>query len=376
MTTAIESSTVSKYAASGVSIAEGDRAVQLMKDAVKATYTPAVLAGIGAIGGMIDVSALKNMAQPVLVASTDGVGTKTMIASAMQRWNTVGADLVNHSVNDILVQGGEPLFFMDYVAAAKIDAVRVADIVGGMALACKTLGCVLLGGETAEMPGVYHDGHWDVAGTIVGVVDKANALDGSKITAGNELIALPASGLHTNGYSLARLVLQNLDWTVPVKDLMAQGKIPSDMVSFDDLTALQTAQTEQSLGDLLLAVHVAYLEPYKKLLTAGVGIHGMVHITGGGLTENVPRVLPAGLTAEVNFGSWAVPLIFELIARIGHVSRAEQMQVFNMGIGMLIAVPAGDAAKAHAALGAGNVYTVGKVVPQPAGAAQVAILGL
>jgi phosphoribosylformylglycinamidine cyclo-ligase len=368
--------TESKYAASGVSIAEGDRAVQLMKDAVKATYTPAVLAGIGAFGGMIDVSALKNMAQPVLVASTDGVGTKTMIASAMQRWNSVGADLVNHSVNDILVQGGEPLFFMDYVAAAKIDAVRVAEIVGGMAVACKTLGCVLLGGETAEMPGVYHDGHWDVAGTIVGVVDKANALDGSKIAAGNELIALPASGLHTNGYSLARLVLKDLDWTIPVKDLMAQGKIPADVVSFADLTELQTAQTTQSLGDLLLAVHVAYLEPYKKLKAAGVAINGMVHITGGGLTENVPRVLPEGLTAQVKFGTWAVPLIFELIARIGHVSLAEQMQVFNMGIGMLIAVPAGDAAKAHAALGLNEVYTVGQVVTQAVGASAVDIQGL
>ncbi len=376
MTNPNESSTVSKYAAAGVSIAEGDRAVQLMKDAVKATYTPAVLAGIGAFGGMIDVSALKNMAQPVLVASTDGVGTKTMIASAMQRWDTVGADLVNHSVNDILVQGGEPLFFMDYVAAAKLDAVRVAQIVGGMAGACKTLGCVLLGGETAEMPGVYHDGHWDVAGTIVGVVDKANALDGSKITAGDELIALPASGLHTNGYSLARHVLQDLDWTVPVKDLMAQGKIPAEVVSLSDLTPSQTAQTSQSLGDLLLAVHVAYLEPYKQLLAAGVGINGMVHITGGGLTENVPRVLPAGLTAQVTFGTWAVPLIFELIARIGNVSREEQMQVFNMGVGMLIAVPAGHATKAHAALGQGNVYTVGSVIPQAAGNTQVNILGL
>jgi phosphoribosylformylglycinamidine cyclo-ligase len=364
--------TDSKYAQAGVSIAEGDRAVQLMKEAVKATYTPAVLAGIGAFGGMIDVSSLKSMAQPVLVASTDGVGTKTMIASTMQRWNTVGADLVNHSVNDILVQGGEPLFFMDYVAAAKLDAAKVAEIVGGMAVACKTLGCVLLGGETAEMPGVYHDGHWDVAGTIVGVVDKANALDGSKIKAGDALLALPASGLHTNGYSLARHVLKDLDWTVSVKDLMAQGKIPS----YTDLTAAQQAQTSQSLGDLLLAVHVAYLQPYKALLAAGVAIHGMVHITGGGLTENVPRVLPDGLTAQVNYGSWAVPLIFELIARIGNVSRAEQMQVFNMGIGMLIAVPAADVAKAHAALGAEQVYTVGQVLSRAEGAAAVDITGL
>jgi phosphoribosylformylglycinamidine cyclo-ligase len=261
---------------------------------------------------------------------------------------------------------------MDYVAAAKLDAVRVAQIVGGMAGACKTLGCVLLGGETAEMPGVYHDGHWDVAGTIVGVVDKANALDGSKIKAGDELIALPASGLHTNGYSLARHVLQDLDWTVPVKDLITQGKIPN----YTDLTPAQTAQTSQSLGDLLLAVHVAYLEPYKQLLAAGVGINGMVHITGGGLTENVPRVLPAGLTAQVTFGTWAVPLIFELIARIGNVSREEQMQVFNMGVGMLIAVPAGHAIKAHTALGQGNVYTVGSMIPQAAGNSQVNILGL
>lgn len=362
----------SKYAAAGVSIAEGDRAVELMKAAVKATYTPAVLAGIGAFGGMIDVSSLKNMAQPVLVASTDGVGTKTMIASAMQRWNTVGADLVNHSVNDILVQGGEPLFFMDYVAAAKLDATKVAEIVGGMAIACKTLGCVLLGGETAEMPGVYHEGHWDVAGTIVGVVDKANALDGSKIKAGDVLLALPSSGLHTNGYSLARYVLKDLDWTVPVKELMAQGKIPT----YTDLTPAQQAQIHHSLGDLLLAVHVAYLQPYKQLLAAGVAIHGMVHITGGGVTENVPRVLPEGLTAHINFGSWAVPLIFELIARIGQVSRTEQMQVFNMGIGMLIAVPQTDIMKAHTALGDGFIYTVGQVSPRLADMSAVNIVGL
>jgi phosphoribosylformylglycinamidine cyclo-ligase len=362
----------SKYAAAGVSIAEGDRAVELMKAAVKATYTPAVLAGIGAFGGMIDVSSLKNMAQPVLVASTDGVGTKTMIASTMQRWNTVGADLVNHSVNDILVQGGEPLFFMDYVAAAKLDATKVAEIVGGMAGACKTLGCVLLGGETAEMPGVYHEGHWDVAGTIVGVVDKANALDGSKIKAGDALLALPSSGLHTNGYSLARYVLKDLDWTVPVKELMAQGKIPT----YIDLTPAQQTQTHHSLGDLLLAVHVAYLQPYKQLLAAGVAIHGMVHITGGGVTENVPRVLPEGLTAHINFGSWPVPLIFELIARIGQVSRTEQMQVFNMGIGMLIAVPQTDIIKAHTALGDGFVYTVGQVSPRLADMPAVNIVGL
>ncbi len=368
----IITSNESKYVAAGVSIAEGDRAVELMKAAVKATYTPAVLAGIGAFGGMIDVSNLKNMAQPVLVASTDGVGTKTMIASVMQRWNTVGADLVNHSVNDILVQGGEPLFFMDYVAAAKLDATKVAEIVGGMAVACKTLGCVLLGGETAEMPGVYHEGHWDVAGTIVGVVDKANALDGSKIKAGDALLALPSSGLHTNGYSLARYVLKDLDWTIPVKELMAQGKIPT----YADLTPAQYAQSHQSLGDLLLAVHVAYLQPYKQLLAAGVAIHGMVHITGGGVTENVPRVLPENLTAHINFGSWAVPLIFELIARIGQVSRTEQMQVFNMGIGMLIAVPQADIVKAHMALGDESVYTVGQVSPRLADMPAVTIIGL
>ena len=349
--------TDSKYAAAGVNIAEGDRAVQLMKAAVKATYTPAVLAGIGAFGGMIDVSALKHMDVPVLVASTDGVGTKTMIAQAMNRWNTVGADLVNHSVNDVLVQGAAPLFFMDYVAAAKLDATRVADIVGGMAVACKELGCVLLGGETAEMPGVYHDGHWDVAGTIVGVVDKAQALDGSKIVAGDVLMSLPASGLHTNGYSLARLVLKDLPWDVAVKDLMSQGKIPA----YTDLSPAQTAQLSQSLGDLLLAVHVAYLRPYQALKAAGVDIHGMVHITGGGLTENIPRVLPEGLSAQVQCGTWPVPLIFELIARIGSISHAEQMQVFNMGIGMLLAVPAAHAELAIKTLGADGVHRVGQV---------------
>lgn len=362
----------SKYAAAGVNIAEGDRAVNLMKSAVKATYTPAVLAGIGAFGGMIEVSNLKQMQQPVLVASTDGVGTKTMIASYMQRWDTVGADLVNHSVNDILVQGGEPLFFMDYVAAAKLDANKVADIVSGMAVACKALGCVLLGGETAEMPGVYHEGHWDIAGTIVGVVDKSNALDGSKIKAGDILLALPSNGLHTNGYSLARHVLKDLDWTLPVADLMADQKIPQ----YTDLTLLQKQQLTQSLGDLLLAVHTPYLKPYKNLISEKIDIHGMVHITGGGLIENIPRVLPKGLTAQITYGSWEIPLIFELIARIGQVSRAEQMQVFNMGIGMLLAVSPADAVKVKYILGDTQVYQVGQVMAQTSELPSVNILGL
>ena len=202
------------YARSGVNIGEGNRAVQLMKDAVRSTHDARVLAGIGAFGGMFDASALKAMAAPVLVASTDGVGTKTKVAAAMGRWETIGQDLVNHCVNDILAQGAQPLFFMDYIAASKLDAGQAATVVTGMAVACRENGLALLGGETAEMPGVYVDGEMDVAGTIVGVVDRTQAIDGTRVAAGDVILGLPSNGLHTNGYSLARRALAGLDWYI------------------------------------------------------------------------------------------------------------------------------------------------------------------
>ena len=334
------------YAASGVNINEGARAVELMKAAVKSTHGPEVLAGIGAFGGMFDASALKAMQAPVLVASTDGVGTKTKAAARVGRWDTVGQDLVNHCVNDILVQGAKPLFFMDYVAAAKLDAVQVSTIVSGMAVACKQNGCALLGGETAEMPGVYHDYEIDVAGTIVGVVDRANAIDGARICEGDVILALPSTGLHTNGYSLARKVLGELDWAQPY------------------------AQLGGSVGDALLAVHRSYLNEVTNLQHANIGIHGLAHITGGGLPDNFPRVLPDHLTGVFHKGAWPVTPIFEMIQELGHLPDKEMFHAFNMGIGLCVVLPKHEAQQAMTQLGEG--YLVGEIVKRESEAVIIA----
>ena len=324
------------YAASGVNINEGNRAVELMKAAVKSTHGPEVLAGIGAFGGMFDASALKAMRAPVLVASTDGVGTKTKVAARVGRWDTVGQDLVNHCVNDILVQGARPLFFMDYVAAARLDAVQVSTIVSGMALACQQNGCALLGGETAEMPGVYLEGETDVAGTIVGVVDRANAIDGARIQAGDVILALPSTGLHTNGFSLARSVLGQLDWATPY------------------------AQLGGSVSDALLAVHRSYLSDVSSLQSANIDLHGLAHITGGGLPDNFPRVLPNHLAGVFHKSTWPVTPIFEMIQELGHVPDAEMFRVFNMGIGLCVVLPQQAAQQAMSMLN--EIYLVGEIV--------------
>jgi phosphoribosylamine--glycine ligase / phosphoribosylformylglycinamidine cyclo-ligase len=336
----------SSYASSGVNIDEGNRAIELMKAAVKSTHDARVLAGIGAFGGMFDASALKNMASPVLVASTDGVGTKTMVAKRAGRWDTVGADLVNHCVNDILVQGATPLFFMDYVAAAKLNAEQIAAVVGGVARACRENGLALLGGETAEMPDVYREGEIDVAGTIVGVVDRGAAITGERVKAGDVIVGLPSTGLHTNGYSLARRALASLDPAQPVAALGC------------------------SIDEALLAVHRSYLPHVRAIQTAGVDIHGMAHITGGGFIENVPRVLPDALAAVIRQGSWQVPPIFELIQELGQVSNDEMMRVFNMGVGMIVIVPSAQRAAALAAAGAGAAV-IGEVAARGDGPAVV-----
>jgi phosphoribosylformylglycinamidine cyclo-ligase len=327
--------TQNSYAASGVDINEGTRAVELMKAAVKSTHGPQVLAGIGAFGGMFDASALKAMRSPVLVASTDGVGTKTKVAARLGRWDSVGQDLVNHCINDILVQGAKPLFFMDYVAAAKLDAVQVSTIVGGMATACKQIGCALLGGETAEMPGIYQDNEIDVAGTIVGAVDRDNVIDGARIQAGDVILALPSTGLHTNGYSLARRVLSELDW------------------------AQNYPQLGGTVGDALLAVHRPYLSEVTRLQAADISIHGLAHITGGGLPDNFPRILPDGLAGAFHKGSWPVNPIFEMIQELGHVPEEEMFHAFNMGIGLCVVLPKDQAQQAITLLGEG--YLVGEI---------------
>jgi phosphoribosylformylglycinamidine cyclo-ligase len=325
------------YRRAGVNIDAGQQAASLMAAAVQSTYGPEVLAGMGAFGGLYDATRLQTMAAPVLVASTDGVGTKTRVAARLGRWETIGADLVNHCVNDILVQGARPLFFLDYVASSRLEPQQIATIVQGMAHACRAAGCALLGGETAEMPGVYEAGEVDVVGTIVGVVERGGILDGARIRPGDAILALPASGPHTNGYSLARRVLHHLDWNAP---LPALGGTP---------------------GDALLAVHRSYLAPVEALWQAGVDLRGLAHITGGGVIDNLPRILPPETGAIIRRGAWHEPPVFALIQRLGEVSDAEMFRVFNMGLGMLAVVPPEHVAPAQAAL-PGEVALVGEVV--------------
>ncbi len=314
------------YSQAGVNIDAGNRATKLMTEAVRSTYGKEVLAGIGAFGGLFDASALKAMDAPVLVASTDGVGTKTKVAARRNRWDTIGQDLVNHCVNDILVQGARPLFFLDYVASSRLDPEQIAAVVGGVAAACKQVGCALIGGETAEMPGVYEAGELDLAGTIIGVVERGKIVDGARIQPGDAILSLPSTGLHTNGYSLARRVLADLDWETALPELGS------------------------SVGGALLAVHRPYLREVQQLWANNVDIRGMAHITGGGVIENLPRILADGIGATIRRGSWTEPPIFGLIQALGRVSDDELFRVFNMGLGMLIVVPREQVEQAHAVL--------------------------
>lgn len=317
----------SAYAQAGVDIAAGHKATQLMKTAVQATFGPEVLSDVGSFGGLYDVSAFKNMAHPILVASTDGVGTKTKVAAKLGRWDTIGYDIVNHCVNDILVQGARPLFFLDYVASSKLNPEQIATIVRGIAEACQPVGCALLGGETAEMPGVYEFGEIDLVGTVVGVLDRAQLIDGSRIKAGDVILALPSSGLHTNGFTLARKALAAFDWS-----------------AHNELLGT-------TIGEALLVPHRVYLREVQALRSAGVDIRGLSHITGGGLIDNPPRIFPEGLGAILQKSYWAVPPIFQMIQRAGNVSDADMAHAFNMGLGMLLIVPREDVPKAETAVG-------------------------
>ena len=299
------------YAASGVDIDEGNRAVALMKKKVEATHTERVLGGVGSFGGVLDVSELKKFDHPVLVASTDGVGTKVMVAAELNRYDSIGHDIVNHCVNDVLVQRATPMFFLDYVASSHISATAVSDIVGGMADACAANNCVLLGGETAEMPGVYSEGHFDVAGTLIGVAEKSRLLPQDNICAGDVLLGLASSGLHTNGYSLARRVFRGLPLDV----------VPEPMTI--------------SLGEALLAPHRSYLSVLRELLDTDL-VKGLIHVTGGGMYENIPRVLLPGLSAIVEKDAWPLPPLFALIKNVSGLPDEELYRTFNMGIGMII----------------------------------------
>jgi phosphoribosylformylglycinamidine synthase I len=313
------------YSSSGVDIVAADTAKELMRDAVRGTYGPEVLAGIGAFAGIYDLSRIQHMLSPALVASTDGVGTKTLIAAQAGRFETIGYDLVNHSVNDLLTQGAMPLFFMDYLAMGKLNPIHAATIVKSVAMACQEVGCALLGGETAEMPDVYLPGTFDLAGTIVGIVERGEVIGSQQsISMDDILLGLPSNGLHTNGYSLARRVFAPfaLDTIFP--------------------------ELEESLVDALLRPHRCYLREIQTLCEyPGIIMKGIAHITGGGFEGNIARILPPGIQAIVETGSWQVPPIFDLIGRLGHVTHKEMYRTFNMGVGMVFIVSSEAAEQAQ-----------------------------
>jgi phosphoribosylaminoimidazole synthetase len=332
--------TESAYRAAGVDIEAGNRAVELMKEAVRRTYTPAVLTDVGSFGGLFSLEEVLEAEDPVLVSSTDGVGTKTMIAAAMGRYGTVGHDIVNHCINDVLVQGARPLFFLDYIAAGTLHPEQIAAIVGGCAEACQASGCALIGGETAEMPGIYQPGTFDLVGTLVGWVEREAVIDGRSVEPGDVCLGLRSTGLHTNGYSLARHVLSDLShagWeTVP-------------------------PELGRPVGEVLLTPHKAYLGEFQDLLDAGVTVKAMAHITGGGFVDNVPRVLPDDVGVAIDRAAWEVPAIFRLIQERGGVDEMEMYHVFNMGVGMVVIVSPGQIDAALGALGEEGVV-IGEAV--------------
>jgi len=315
--------TSSRYADAGVDIDAKAAALARARKAIQSTFTPGVLGDVGGFGGLFRPD-LRGYREPVLVASTDGVGTKLKVAIEMGRHEAGGADLVRHCVNDILVQGARPLFFLDYIAAGKLEPGIVESVIEGIAGACRDNGTALIGGETAEMPGFYAPGEYDVAGTIVGIVDRDAILDGSRVAAGDVVVGLPSLGLQTNGYTLARKVF-----------FEEMGLRPTDRLK--ELGG-------RSVGDALLDPHLSYLKALEPLLAERL-VHAMAHLTGGGFYDNIPRVLPAGLAVVIKAGAWPVPPVFDVIGREGRVSFEEMHRVFNMGIGMAVFVAPADLAR-------------------------------
>jgi len=306
-----------RYADAGVHRGEARRAVDLISAAAATTATPDVLAGIGGFGGLFRFDPSTHP-DPVLVSSTDGVGTKLKLAIAMERYDSIGIDVVNHCINDIAVCGADPLFFLDYLAVGRLRAEVAAEIVTGIAAACSAAGVALVGGETAELPDLYVGDDFDLAGFIVGVVSRAEVIDGAGVAAGDALLGLPSSGLHTNGYSLARRIFGEDDW----------GRTAPGL--------------ERTVGEELLEPHRSYLEPIRTMRRALRAADGellaLAHITGGGWVDNIPRTLPAGLGAHVELGSWPVPLIFSLLQERGDIDDAEMVRTFNLGIGLTAVV--------------------------------------
>jgi phosphoribosylformylglycinamidine cyclo-ligase len=329
------------YRDAGVDIDAGDRAKERLRDLLASTKDEHTLSDLGAFGGLYRVP--PGLSEPVLVSSADGVGTKLKVAFAADRHDTVGRCLVNHCVNDILVQGARPLFFLDYIASGVLDERIVHDVVRGVAEGCRENRCALLGGETAQMPGFYADGEYDLAGFIVGVVERAKLVDGSAVRSGDALVGLASTGLHTNGYTLAR-------------------RIVFDAMGLDAEDELEG--TRHSVADALLTVHRSYLDALARPLEKGI-VHGLAHITGGGIPGNLPRALPAGLGATIRRSSWTVPAIFRTLQQGGGVATEEMDRVFNMGVGMIAVVDRGaagdviDAAAEHAV----EAWVIGSVGP-------------
>ncbi len=305
------------YKDAGVNISAGEELIDRIKPKVRETFGPEVQTDLGLFGGAFKLDA-SDMEEPVLIASTDGVGTKTKVAEWANKHGNIGRDLVNHCVNDIFTCGARPLFFLDYYATAKLDVDVAEAVLTGLASACKDTGIALLGGETAEMPSVYHDGVYDLAGTILGVVDKAKLINGSTIREGDLLVGLPSNGLHTNGYTLARKVL--------IDD---GGLNPDDVLEGMDV----------GVADALLAPHTCYLNIVRPMIERGATIHGMAHITGGGIEGNTKRIIPSGLKARVEWDSWEMPPLFRHIMEMGEVPVEDMRRAFNLGIGWVLVIP-------------------------------------
>jgi phosphoribosylformylglycinamidine cyclo-ligase len=329
------------YADAGVDISGGDRAKERIKFLAQKTFNRNVIGGIGGFGALFRLD-LQKFKSPILVSSADGVGTKLKIAFELGQHHTVGQDLVNHCVNDIAVQGATPLFFLDYFASGKLAPQVTEDVVAGLAEACKSNGCALIGGETAQMPGFYADGEYDLAGFIVGAVDREKMITGQGIKPGDVLIGLPSTGLHTNGYSLARKLFFEV-----------AGYKPTQYVT----------PIKEKAGNALMKTHKSYLHVIQKLVTAGLTA-GMAHITGGGITENLPRILPKGTEAQIELGSWPVLPIFEHLRELGDVNQEEMMRTFNMGIGLIAAIPAAKFTRAKNLLDRAEekFHVVGRVI--------------
>jgi phosphoribosylformylglycinamidine cyclo-ligase len=333
---------VSDYKTAGVDIDAANETVRRIRTLARSTFTPGVLSEIGSFGGLFRLDRDRYQ-EPVLVSSADGVGTKLKIAFMMDKHDTVGADLVNHCVNDILVQGAEPLFFLDYLATGRLSPAVAEQVVTGVARACQENGCALIGGETAEMPGFYADGEYDIAGFIVGAVEKPKVIDGRSVVPGDVLIGLPSAGLHTNGYSLARRVFFEV-----------AGWKPDTFVP----------ELGTTIGEALLAPHRSYLGLVRPLLERDC-VKGLAHITGGGLTENLPRTLPEGCAAEIDLQSWSIPPIFQLLQQHGAIARDEMFRAFNMGVGLVIVCTSRDAERVINMLmrgGEPNAFRMGFVV--------------